>query len=252
VSIGEDLAEARRRAGLSVAQVSEQTCIRETFIRAIERDDYGGCGGDFYARGHIRAIAQAVGTDPVPLITEYDAAHRAGKAVTAADLFGPARPVRIRARHRMHWGAVLALALAAVVVLVAYHLIAAARHAPGAHPAAGAGLHRAGHQHGPRAAPAPAPAATTPARAAYAHIVVIRLTAIGDCWVGFTTPAGEYLSQAYVAAGTSKRWAFRHAVDMRLGNPGGIRLTVDGKHPLPPGTIRPITLGLGLGAKISP
>jgi cytoskeletal protein RodZ len=67
VSIGEDLAEARRRAGLTVTQVSQQTRIRETIIRAIERDDYSACGGDFYARGHIRAIAWAAGADPEPI-----------------------------------------------------------------------------------------------------------------------------------------------------------------------------------------
>jgi hypothetical protein len=38
---------------------------------------------------------------------------------------------------------------------------------------------------------------------------------------------------------------------MRLGNPGAIRLTVDGKNPLPPGTADPITLSLGLNDKIS-
>jgi cytoskeletal protein RodZ len=75
VSIGEGLAHARRQAGLSVTRVSERTCIRETIICGIERDDYSACGGDFYARGHIRAIAKAVGTDPVPLIGEYDAAR---------------------------------------------------------------------------------------------------------------------------------------------------------------------------------
>ena len=32
---------------------------------------------------------------------------------------------------------------------------------------------------------------------------------------------------------------------MRLGDPGGIRLTVDGKNPLPLGTANPITLSLG-------
>ena len=67
----------------------------------------------------------------------------------------------------------------------------------------------------------------------------------------FTTPAGAYLSQSIIAGGTSHQWAFRHPVDLRLGNPGGIRLTVDGRHPLPPGTVEPITLRLGLGAKIS-
>ena len=39
--------------------------------------------------------------------------------------------------------------------------------------------------------------------------------------------------------------------DMRLGDPGGIRLTVDGKNPLPLGTANPITLSLGLHGKIS-
>ena len=75
MSIGGALAEARTEAGLTVTQVSERTRIRETIIRDIERDDYSACGGDYYTRGHIRAIARAVGTDPVPLIQEYDAAH---------------------------------------------------------------------------------------------------------------------------------------------------------------------------------
>jgi transcriptional regulator with XRE-family HTH domain len=75
VGIGGALAEARTEAGLTIAQVSERTRIRETIIRSIELDDYSACGGDYYARGHIRAIARVVGTDPVPLIKEYDAAH---------------------------------------------------------------------------------------------------------------------------------------------------------------------------------
>jgi hypothetical protein len=75
VGIGGALAEARTEAGLTVTQVSERTRIREKIIRDIERDDYSACGGDYYARGHIRAIARVVGTDPVPLIEEYDAAR---------------------------------------------------------------------------------------------------------------------------------------------------------------------------------
>src|SRR6516162_4543518 len=73
VSIGAALAESRQRAGLTLAQVSERTRIRETVIRGIECDDYSRCGGDFYARGHIRGIAKAVGTDPAPLVEEYNA-----------------------------------------------------------------------------------------------------------------------------------------------------------------------------------
>ncbi len=91
--IGETLAGARDRAGLTVTQVSQRTRIRETIIRDIERDDYSSCGGDFYARGHIRAIARVVGADPGPLIEDYDAAHQAAGPSTPAE----ARPAPARA-----------------------------------------------------------------------------------------------------------------------------------------------------------
>jgi len=138
-----------------------------------------------------------------------------------------------------------------VAGLAAYHVIVVSRHAPAIHAAAGAGLHQPSHRHARRGAPASPPAATAPPPAPFAHTVAVHLTAVEDCWVEFTTPGGGYLFQVIVAGGTSKRWVFRHAVDMRLGNPGGIRLTVDGKNPLPPGTAQPITLSLGPGGKIS-
>ena len=84
--IGETLAQARHEAGLTVAQVSVRTRIRQAIIRKIEEDDYSTCGGDFYARGHIRAIAKAVGTDPEPLIQEYDTVHRAPGALATVSL----------------------------------------------------------------------------------------------------------------------------------------------------------------------
>ena len=75
VSIGEALTAARHQAGLTITQVSQRTRIRETIVRGIERDDFSACGGDFYARGHIRAIARATGADPEPLVREYDSSH---------------------------------------------------------------------------------------------------------------------------------------------------------------------------------
>src|SRR5215469_15037091 len=94
MSIGETLAQARRQSGLTVAEVSRRTRIRETLVKDIERDDYSACGGDFYTRGHIRAIARVVGTDSEPLIAEYDAARQAPPAHledTAVPQFTPAQ-----------------------------------------------------------------------------------------------------------------------------------------------------------------
>ena len=76
MSIGATLASARRRSGLTVSEVSHSTRVTEPIIRGIEQDDYAACGGDFYARGHIRAIARAVGEDPSPLIDEFDSTWR--------------------------------------------------------------------------------------------------------------------------------------------------------------------------------
>jgi hypothetical protein len=86
VRIGEALAGARRQADLTVTEVSERTRIRETIIKAIEDDDYSVCGGDFYARGHIRSIAKVVGTDPELLIRDYDAVHREPGALSTVSL----------------------------------------------------------------------------------------------------------------------------------------------------------------------
>jgi len=86
VPIGGTLAQARQLAGLTVAQVSDQTCIKQTVIRRIEGDDYSTCGGDFYARANIRSIARAVGADSGPLIAEYDARYRARDALSAVSL----------------------------------------------------------------------------------------------------------------------------------------------------------------------
>ena len=75
MSIGQTLASAREKAGLTVEQVAAATRIRRTLVMDIERDDFASSGGDFYARGHVRTIAQKVGLDPAPLLAEFDAAR---------------------------------------------------------------------------------------------------------------------------------------------------------------------------------
>jgi Helix-turn-helix domain len=135
MSIGEVLAQERDEAGLTTAQVSQRTRIRETIIREIEDDDYSECGGDFYARGHIRSIARTVGADPEPLIREYDRAHRAPGAMSAVsmtELAGSGPPDR-----RWVWLAVLGLALAAVLGFAVYSLLSGSGPAKSSRPAAG-------------------------------------------------------------------------------------------------------------------
>jgi len=93
VTVGETLAEARTRAGLTVNQVSERTKIREAVIRDIERDDYSACGGDVFVHGYVRVLADAVGIEAQPLIHEYDRSR--GAAVPAPMAPAPMAPTAV-------------------------------------------------------------------------------------------------------------------------------------------------------------
>ncbi|VXB41190.1 helix-turn-helix domain-containing protein [Nocardioides sp. AX2bis] len=70
--IGPELAAARTRLGLSVDQLADRTRIRPHVIESIEVDDFAPCGGDFYAKGHLRTLARVLGTDSAPLLATYD------------------------------------------------------------------------------------------------------------------------------------------------------------------------------------
>ena len=175
MSIGDALAEARRRTGLTVAQVGDQTGIRETIITAIEGDDYAACGGDSYARGYIRTIARAVRADPEPLIHMYNAAQprsQPGTDDTAQSGAQPAKdetvdPITVTDKSEWVWRAWLAIVVLVIGGLwfAAFHYLAGPRHTVSAtvsgraHPMA----HRLPHRsQSPSAPQTPATASVPP------------------------------------------------------------------------------------------
>ena len=154
MSIGATLAAARRRAGLTVSDVSQSTRVTEPIIAGIEQDDYTACGGDFYARGHIRAIARAVGEDPAPLIDEFDEAWRSEQEITAAEAFGPSLPLRTRERRRVRWTAFLAVLILAVLGFAGYKLVSRLDRTHASAAASGASSAPGGHPSPPASVPA--------------------------------------------------------------------------------------------------
>ena len=238
MSIGDALAQGRREAGLTVTQVSQRTCIRETIIRGIERGDFSGCGGDFYARGHIRSIAGAVGVDPEPLIEEYDATMGAPQAISAADVFQPVTPVKLKERRRPNWTAAMALALVIIVGIFAYqhfasHSTTAAKQ--------DARVQNPSTASKPKVSTSPVAVHHTPSK------LHIRLTAVRDCWVQLIAASGATLFSGMVYAGNTMNWTERHPVKMVLGNPSGVKVFVNGKNAVPAGSVSMLTLNLHSG-----
>jgi cytoskeletal protein RodZ len=271
VSIGETLEQARHQAGLSVAQVSEQTRIRPPIIRSIEADDYEACGGDFYARGDIRSIAEVVGTDPEPLIQEYDQAHRASGPVAATSLD------ELLERSRPQWhrrpGFMLVFGLAAIVIVlgfVGYRIMGSpgtgpalsaadgnASPTPAADGAAGrpdaarsaratAGSSApAAAQSGqpaasaPPSSPAPTPAQARPHAMVPASAVAFRPLSAGD------DPQNAYLA---IDGQHGTAWRTNWYTSAQFGNLyAGTGLMLDMGHPVTVTGIR-VTLGAAAGA----
>jgi cytoskeletal protein RodZ len=221
-----------------MTEVSARTRIRETVIRGIEQDDFASCGGNFYARGHIRSIARVVGVDPEPLIREFDDAHGGAPGPVTAFAFEPERPVRIRERRAPNWSAAMALAL---VLVVGYGLVqiftgaeSPQRAQPVARPSTGA----------TKQAPQPGPG--DPVARAPRKDVRVELTAKRASWVNVRDEKGKELFSGLLRAGETRGWTAKKRVRLVIGNGGGVRLTVNGKdlgYPGGDGQVKRLTFG---------
>lgn len=117
--VGPELAAARARLALSVDQLAERTRIRPHVIESIEVDDFAPCGGDFYARGHLRTLARVLGVDAAPLLAAYDEryadapidARRVFEAELATSEGGPIRGTR----GGPNWSVLIAAVMAVVL-----------------------------------------------------------------------------------------------------------------------------------------
>ena len=250
MSIGEALAEARRQARLTVPEVSQQTRIRESIISGIESDDYSACGGDFYARGHIRAIARAVGTDPEPLINEYDAALLGPEAIQE-EVTEPVPPIRLYQRRWQNWLAVLALVLVVGIGFLGYHL--ATGPGPVTRAAPRARAHPVPHRTPGHDTPAPSPAPTTPAPITPATPPVQTLTparAVAFSPYGSGQGDSPQLARLAIDRSTATAWHTDWYTTARFGNLyPGTGLLVDMGHPVTITAVR-VTLGRARGADI--
>jgi cytoskeletal protein RodZ len=239
VSIGEALAEGRREAGLTITQVSQRTRIRESIVRAVEQGDFSACGGDFYARGHIRSIAAAVGVDPAPLIREYDETHEPPGSISAAEVFEPSKPIRIKESRSFGLGKVMVAALLVVIGFAAYHLVSTggSHHPTNTTGFTSAADHPATH---PSASPKPSP---TPKVVVPPTTATLSITAVENCWVEITRTSGKLIYNGTIQAGNTMRWTQRGPWYMQLGNPGGIVFRFNGKRTSLK-TVQPIELSV--------
>jgi hypothetical protein len=119
---------------------------------------------------------------------------------------------------------IVIVVLLGIIGYSAYHL--ASTH--GKKPVASTVAHPTPHASVLRTTPKPSP---MPTSTAVADDVVIRLTAVQNCWVQLTrSHSGSQIFMGEITAGQTVRWTAKEAVRLELGNPPGVELTVNGRH----------------------
>lgn len=225
MSIGAAVAAARLEASLSLAEVSERTRIRSSVIAEIEDDNFTHCGGDIYARGHLRAIATAVGADGQQWVDEYDRTY-GSNVPTVTEVF-EAESAKPRRTPGMNWSALMAAALVLVVGLVVVQL-ATGSDEPGRPPTTVAEQTPSPSVEPSQTAPAEEP---TQLAQAQPDEVVLQIAALpaGISWVRVTDPAGQVLFEGNLSAGQTKTFRDDKYLQVVLGNAAGVELTVNGQ-----------------------
>ena len=117
MTLGEFLQKAREDAGFSVDELAHIVNLRPGLIKAMESNDFLPCGGDTYARGHIRNISQITGSNAQELLAMYDAEHSVDSRSIHAQLVDN-NAAAIRSENRKVSWKVLVGASLSIVVLI--------------------------------------------------------------------------------------------------------------------------------------
>ena len=235
LSVGRALKQARIDAGLTVDDISNATRVRIAIVHAIEADDFAPCGGDVYARGHIRTLAKAVHLDPAPLLAQYDAEHGGRPAPTpAAPLF---EAERIRPERRgPNWTAAMVAAIVVVVGFVGFTAFkggdggsgAKNQVAEGSTPTVSKSASPTPKNNKP-ATPKSDPSDSAIAAAPQDKVTVQVSAANGRSWISAKDHNGRLLFDGLLKQGDSKTFQDSDKINLVLGDAGAIQLYVNGK-----------------------
>jgi cytoskeletal protein RodZ len=241
-ALGETFRAARESQGLSLADVADRIHIRSVYLAAIEAEDWQAIGPPVYVRGFVRSYARCLGLDPDAALASFGVDPSAGPAAPSVVLAPSPRgePSRsglprgeVQKRGPSVW-AVLGLVVASALVLFVGYEYFEYRY----------GGSLAGHPASPRASGAPAPmtrrrtaSVETAARAVAPELHPAAKNAVksneialrikDESWLRVIVD-GKVEMEGLFATGTSRTFAGR-SVTIRVGNAGGVDLSVGGK-----------------------
>lgn len=245
--VGERLADARKAAGLDLADIASRTRIPQRHLEAIEQGRYGDLPAVTYCTGFAKAYARVVGLDEVALGRDLRAElAELGGVTREPQYFEPADPARVAPRGLAWTAAALAILLIAGYVVFRAGLldgvngrdplaVAAGTDAPVAEQAGAPELAAAN-----RAAPAAAPAPTSGP---------VVLTALQNVWLRIYDADGKRLFEKEMQVGeTYQVPADANNPQILTGRPDALRVTVGGREVAPLGPPEKTISDVGVSA----
>ena len=232
MSLGAMISKARRDAGLSIDDLSDATNIRGALLREMESDEFTNCGGETYARGHIRNIAKKLSVDPQPLLDAYETEQ--GQSVRSIqDLWVENSLMEEPGESRkVSWKVLAGISIASLLVIGLAQVLFVSNSE----------------------SPIPTSTTTTPAPTESTESisdgtkVEISITATrAKSYLLISDEAGITLFDGQIAKSDEKIYSSTSKLTLKVGDAGAIDLRVNGKEVPPIGTsgqVVTVTYGL--------
>ena len=232
MTLGEFLQKAREDAGLSVDELAHIVNLRPGLIRARESNDFLPCGGDTYARGHIRNISQITGSNSQELLALYDTEHSVDSRSLHSQLVDN-NAAAIRSENRkLSWKVLVGASLSIVV------LIGIAQFAIGAIDSEPTTTSMVIEEVEPTQTPTPSPTASvtpTATSSIVSNELILSIAATrGNSNIDVVI-GGVSVYKGPLFQGESKTFDGENSISIYLGNAGDLDLTLNGEKLAPLG-----------------
>lgn len=227
MSLGSLITQARKSAGLSIEDLSAATNIRSSLLREMESDSFGNCGGETYARGHIRNIATKLGVDPLIFIAAFEEEQMQVDRSMQDLLVEKGVMKEPQEARKVSWKVLATISVSSLFVVgLAQIIISNTSSLDIPEPIATTSE---------SASPTPSASASeaTPTEEATVSTgtgVELVITATrAKSWLFVSDASGRTLFSGQIARGTTKTFSTDLSLNVKIGNAGGVDLTVNGK-----------------------
>lgn len=218
MTLGTTIRDAREASRISIAALSEATSIRIGLLTEMEENNFKHCGGDTYARGHLRNIAVLIGLNPQILVDLYNDQH-AVESLRIQDSLVDNNVMQVpRERKSLSWKVpAVASVLILGVIGIAQIVMSNQSTSPVVVPTVSASA---------SASATPTPSATP--SATHGPVSLVISAPRGNSYINIIVD-GKEIEKGSIFQGETKSYKGSSVISVYLSNPAGLDVTFNGK-----------------------